>query len=172
MTEIDNKLSDYLNLQREKANITREEMGELLGLSQQAYGRYERRQSTIIFSRLIHIIELLGSDMLSVLAYAAPQLFGNDEQEAEARADLLNIIMSLPAKNMYEIASYARMFSHMIETEQYKEEREAVHELTQLLEKNGMTNADVIELIAAKNAKRGPYKRPNITLGGGSEETK
>ena len=158
MAEIDNKLSDFLNMQRERANITREEMGVLLGLSPQAYGLYERRQSKIVFSRLIQIIELLGIDMLGVLAHAAPQLFGKDEHEARARADLLSIVMSLPAQNMYEIAKYARMLSNMIETEQFKVEREAVRELTQLLEKNGMTNADVKELIDAKNAKRGKYK--------------
>lgn len=158
LTAMEDRVSDFLNAKREKANITREEMSELLGLSQQVYGRYERRLSHLRVSRFLHIAEVLGIEMLDVLAYAAPQLFGDNEIEAKARAELVSAVLNLPAKNMFEVSSYVRLLAQLIQNEKYEADREAVLELTELMEKNGLTNSDMAELIAAKKAKRAPRK--------------
>lgn len=157
--EMDNRISDFLAATRENANITKEEMAELLGLSQQFYGRAERRQSHLRVSRLILIIEILGPEMFDVLAAVAPQIFGKNEAEAAARGKLVGTIMRLPAKNINEILTYVTLLSELVQREQDEIDREVVRDVKELMDKNGMTAEDVSKLIATEKAKRGPRKR-------------
>ena len=157
--EMDNRISDFLATTRENANISKEEMAELLGLSQQFYGRAERRQSHLRVSRLILIIEILGPEMFDLLAAVAPQIFGKNEAEATARGKLVGTIMRLPAKNINEILTYVSLLAELVQREQDEADREIVRDVKELMDKNGMTAEDVGKLIAAEKAKRGPRKR-------------
>lgn len=157
--EMDNRISDFLATTRENANISKEEMAELLGLSQQFYGRAERRQSHLRVSRLILIIEILGPEMFDLLAAVAPQIFGKNEAEATARGKLVGTIMRLPAKNINEILTYVSLLAELVQREQDEADREIVRDVKELMDKNGMTAEDVGKLIATEKAKRGPRKR-------------
>jgi transcriptional regulator with XRE-family HTH domain len=156
--ELENRISDHLAATREKANITKEEMAELLGLSQQFYGRAERREAHLRVTRLILMIEILGPEMFDVLAEVAPQIFGTDEAEAKARGKLISTVMRLPAKNVHEILTYVSLIADLVQRERDEADQAVVRDVKELMDKNGMTSEDVKGLILAEKAKRGPRK--------------
>ena len=157
--EMEKGISDHLAATRENANISKEEMAELLGLSQQFYGRAERKEAHIRVTRLIFMIEILGPEMFDVLAEVAPQIFGKNEAEAKARGQLVSTIMRLPAKNVHEILTYVSLIADLAQRERDEADHEVVRDVKELMDKNGLTSEDVRGLILAEKAKRGPRKR-------------
>ena len=157
--EMEKGISDHLAATRENANISKEEMAELLGLSQQFYGRAERKEAHIRVTRLIFMIEILGAEMFDVLAKVAPQIFGKNEAEAKARGQLVSTIMRLPAKNVHEILTYVSLIADLAQRERDEADHEVVRDVKELMDKNGMTSEDVRGLILAEKAKRCPRKR-------------
>ena len=156
--ELENRISDHLAATREQANITKEEMAELLGLSQQFYGRAERREAHLRVTRLILMIEILGPEMFDVLAEVAPQIFGTDEAESKARGKLISTVMRLPAKNVHEILTYVSLIADLVQRERDEADHAVVRDVKELMDKNGLTSEDVKGLILAEKAKRGPRK--------------
>ena len=164
LQDIENKVSEFLFNKREASKLTREEVAKLLGMSHQVYVRYERSMSSLKFSRLVHLTELFGVGMLDVLVYAAPQLFGKTEAEAQARGELLSIIMSLPTSTMYEIAAYARALAKLIEEENARQDNPELVELAGLIKQHGISNDEITDLIhKVKHPKRGGRKPKEVT---------
>lgn len=80
---------------REAANLTQEELASLLGISQEAYGGYERKRTTPGIDRLMDISEKLGKPITFFL--------GIDNDLSDAETDLLHIYRRIPA-HMQETA--------------------------------------------------------------------
>ena len=87
--------------------MTREQLAELLGISGQVYGRYERAESKINVTRLIHLSEILGFAPIEMIYAAAPHLFGKTPKEAENRIRLMRL-MSRMRPEAVELAAHAR----------------------------------------------------------------
>jgi transcriptional regulator with XRE-family HTH domain len=90
--DMDRAISEFLRDARKEQDLTREELAELLGLSGQVYGRYERAFSKMHVTRLIHLSELLGFKPIEMIYAAAPHLFGETEEEARSRIALLRLM--------------------------------------------------------------------------------
>ena len=55
LDDMDKALSEFLAATRRKAGLTREQLAELLGISGEVYGRYERAESKLNVTRLVHL---------------------------------------------------------------------------------------------------------------------
>ena len=75
-----------------RQGLTREQLAELLGISGQVYGRYERAFSKMNVTRLIHLSEILGFKPIEMIYAAAPHLFGKTPKEAENRIRLMRLM--------------------------------------------------------------------------------
>ncbi|KQZ95898.1 hypothetical protein ASD64_18270 [Mesorhizobium sp. Root157] len=92
LDDMDNALSEFLSEARRKAGLTREQLAELLGISGQVYGRYERAESKLNVTRLVHLCEILGFEPIEMIYAAAPHLFGSKPQEAKSRLNLMRLM--------------------------------------------------------------------------------
>ncbi|MFU0505752.1 helix-turn-helix transcriptional regulator [Pseudaminobacter sp. NGMCC 1.201702] len=89
---MDRALSEFLARVRREAGLTREQLAELLGISGQVYGRYERADSKLNVTRLVHLCEILGFEPTEMIYAAAPHLFGDTPKAARDRLDLLRLV--------------------------------------------------------------------------------
>jgi len=96
-SELDSRISDALRQARERTGLTHADVAPLLGLHPQVYGRYERNETKMNVTRLIHLSELLDFSPIDVVMAAAPYRFGKTEREAERRRELIKIVETLPA---------------------------------------------------------------------------
>ncbi|TDW28124.1 helix-turn-helix protein [Rhizobium azibense] len=94
--EMDNQIGEALRAARERRGLTRPELAPLLGLTTQVYGRYERGESKMHVTRLVHLSELLDFSPFDLLFAAAPHLWGKSKEEAELRHRLMKHIEELP----------------------------------------------------------------------------
>jgi transcriptional regulator with XRE-family HTH domain len=92
LDQIDRALSEFLASARRKNGLTREQLAELLGISGQVYGRYERADSKLNVSRLVHLAEILGFQPIEMIYAAAPHLFGETPKQAENRIALMRLM--------------------------------------------------------------------------------
>ena len=92
LDDMDKALSEFLAATRRKAGLTREQLAELLGISGQVYGRYERAESKLNVTRLVHLSEILGFAPIEMIYAAAPHLFGKTPKEAENRISLMRLM--------------------------------------------------------------------------------
>lgn len=92
LSEMDAALSEFLAKARRKAGLTREQLAELLGISGQVYGRYERADAKLNVTRLIHLSEILGFEPMEMIFSAAPHLFGETPKEAQNRIRLMRLM--------------------------------------------------------------------------------
>jgi transcriptional regulator with XRE-family HTH domain len=92
LEDMDRAISDFLREARHKQGLTREQLAELLGISGQVYGRYERAFSKMNVTRLIHLSEILGFKPIEMIYAAAPHLFGKTPKEAENRIRLMRLM--------------------------------------------------------------------------------
>lgn len=90
--DMDKAFSEFLAKVRRKGGLTREQLAELLGISGQVYGRYERADSKLNVTRLVHLCEILGFDPIEMIYAAAPYLFGETPKEAQNRIRLMRLM--------------------------------------------------------------------------------
>ncbi|MGV1760528.1 helix-turn-helix domain-containing protein [Rhizobium sp. A22-96] len=94
--ELDRRLSEALRDARDKTGLTHADVAPLLGVHHIVYGRYERAETKMNVSRLIHLSELLNFSPLDLIMAAAPYRFGNTQEEAERRCRLIKVVENLP----------------------------------------------------------------------------
>ncbi len=92
LDDMDKALSEFLGTARRKEGLNREQLAELLGISAQVYGRYERAESKLNVTRLVHLSEILGFAPIDMIYAAAPHLFGKTPKESENRIRLMRLM--------------------------------------------------------------------------------
>ena len=97
LLEIEEKLSRFLRERRDAQNLNREQVGMMVGLHHEIYARHERAGAKLRVTRLLHLAELLDFSPIEAIYAAAPQFFGETEQEAETRFKLVMRMLDLPA---------------------------------------------------------------------------
>ena len=97
LLEMEEALSRYLREHRDAQNLNREQVGMMVGLHQEIYARHERAGAKLRVTRLLHLAELLDFSPIEAIYAAAPQFFGETEQEAEVRFKLVMRMLDLPA---------------------------------------------------------------------------
>lgn len=93
--DMDRAIGELLRAVRERQGLTREQTAELIGLSGQVYGRYERAESRMAVTRLIHLWEALGFEPLEMLHEVAPHMFGETKEDARNMVELLGLIAKM-----------------------------------------------------------------------------
>lgn len=93
--DMDKRIGALLRAVRERQGLHREQAAELIGLSGQVYGRYERADSRMSVTRLIHLWEALGFEPLEMLHEVAPHMFGETKDDARNMAELLGLIAKM-----------------------------------------------------------------------------
>jgi hypothetical protein len=94
---MEEELSRYLRERRDRQNLNREQVGMMVGLHHEIYARHERAGAKLRVTRLLHLAELLDFSPIEALYAAAPQIFGDTEQEAEVKLKLMMRMLDLPA---------------------------------------------------------------------------
>ena len=94
--ELDRRISEALRDARDNTGLTRAEVAPFLGLHEQVYGRYERNETKMHVTRLIHLSEVLDFSPIDFIMKAAPYRFGKTPAEADKRRKLINVVESLP----------------------------------------------------------------------------
>ena len=103
LDDMDKALSEFLAATRRNAGLTRDQLAELLGISGQVYGRYERADSKLNVTRLVHLSEILGFEPIEMIYAAAPYLFGQTPNQAQNRIALMRLmLMSSSEKNGHD----------------------------------------------------------------------
>lgn len=97
LLEIEEELSRFLRERRDAQNLNREQVGMMVGLHHEIYARHERAGAKLRVTRLLHLAELLDFSPIEAIYAAAPQFFGEIEQEAETRFKLVMRMLDLPA---------------------------------------------------------------------------
>jgi len=97
LLEMEEELSRYLRERRDAQNLNREQVGMMVGLHHEIYARHERAGAKLRVTRLLHLAELLDFSPIEALYAAAPQIFGDTEQEAEVKQKLMMRMLDLPA---------------------------------------------------------------------------
>ena len=97
LLEMEEELSRYLRERRDRQNLNREQVGMMVGLHHEIYARHERAGAKLRVTRLLHLAELLDFSPIEALYAAAPQIFGDTEQEAEVKLKLMMRMLDLPA---------------------------------------------------------------------------
>lgn len=93
---IEQELSRFLREQRDAHNLNREQVGMMVGIHQEIYARHERAGAKLRVTRLLHLAELLDFSPIEAIYAAAPQFFGDSEQEAEVKHKLVMRMLNLP----------------------------------------------------------------------------
>lgn len=97
LLEMEEELSRYLREHRDGQNLNREQVGMMIGIHHEIYARHERAGAKLRVTRLLHLAELLDFSPVEALYAAAPNLFGESEQEAEIKLKLMMRMLDLPA---------------------------------------------------------------------------
>lgn len=97
LLELEEELSRFLRERRHAQNLNREQVGMMVGLHHEIYARHERAGAKLRVTRLLHLAELLDFSPIEAIYAAAPQFFGDTEQEAETRFKLVTRMLDLPA---------------------------------------------------------------------------
>jgi transcriptional regulator with XRE-family HTH domain len=97
LLEMEEEISRYLRERRDAQNLNREQVGMMVGLHHEIYARHERAGAKLRVTRLLHLAELLDFSPVEAIYAAAPQFFGETEQEAEVRFKLVMRMLDLPA---------------------------------------------------------------------------
>ena len=97
LLDMEKELSRFLRERRDALNLNREQLGMMVGLHQEIYARHERAGAKLRVTRLLHLAELLGFSPVEAIYAAAPQLFGDSQEEAAVKNKLVKRILDLPA---------------------------------------------------------------------------
>lgn len=110
-SELDTKVGIALRQVRTNKKLSRAELAALVGLTEQVYGRYERNSSKMHVSRLLHLSEVLDISPVELLAPAAPHLWGDTQEEADARCRLIGLIEDLPIETIKSMLTLVETLS-------------------------------------------------------------
>ncbi len=80
---------------RKERKLTREQMGELLGINPRTYGRYERAEHAMTVGMFINLCEIFGCYPFELLGEAAPQFWGRDKTATDLRLATLRTICQM-----------------------------------------------------------------------------
>jgi transcriptional regulator with XRE-family HTH domain len=94
--QLDERLAAGLRAARERAGLTHADVAPLLGLHPIVYGRYERGETKMPVTRLIHLSELLNFSPIELIMAAAPYRWGETLTKAERRRRLVQVVEALP----------------------------------------------------------------------------
>lgn len=97
LLEIEEALSRFLRERRDAQNLNREQVGMMVGLHHEIYARHERAGAKLRVTRLLHLAELLNFSPIEAIYEAAPQFFGDSEEEAVVKFRLVMRMLDLPA---------------------------------------------------------------------------
>jgi len=97
LLDMEKELSRFLRERRDALNLNREQVGMMIGIHQEIYARHERAGAKLRVTRLLHLAELLGFSPVEAIYAAAPQLFGDSQEEAAVKNKLVKRILDLPA---------------------------------------------------------------------------
>lgn len=97
LLEIEEALSRFLRERRDAQNLNREQVGMMVGLHHEIYARHERAGAKLRVTRLLHLAELLDFAPIEAIYAAAPQFFGDTEEEAAVKFRLVMRMLDLPA---------------------------------------------------------------------------
>ena len=97
LLEMEEELSRFLRERRDALNLNREQVGMMIGIHQEIYARHERAGAKLRVTRLLHLAELLGFSPVEAIYAAAPQFFGDSQEEAAVKNKLVKRILDLPA---------------------------------------------------------------------------
>ncbi len=96
LDELDRRISEALKRSSRGHRPTMAEVAPFLGLHNQVYGRYERNETPMQVSRLIHLSEVLDFSPIDLIMAAAPYRLGKTQSEADKRRKLIKVVESLP----------------------------------------------------------------------------
>ena len=96
LLEMEEELSRFLRERRDALNLNREQVGMMIGIHQEIYARHERAGAKLRVTRLLHLAELLGFSPVEAIYAAAPQFFGDSQEEAAVKNKLVKRILDLP----------------------------------------------------------------------------
>lgn len=97
LLEMEEDLSRFLRERRDALNLNREQVGMMVGLHPEIYARHERAGAKLRATRLFQLAELLDFSPIEAIYAAAPQFFGDSEQEAAVKLKLMMRMLDLPA---------------------------------------------------------------------------
>lgn len=95
LRDMDEAIGEFLATARSREGLTREQVAELLGITGQVYGRYERAQLQLNVTRLVHLSEVLGFEPMEMIHAAAPHLFGDTLEQAKKKIALMRLMSRL-----------------------------------------------------------------------------
>lgn len=108
--DMEKSISAFLLAKRKQKKLSREKLAQLVGLSVQVYGRYERAFSKIHVTRMIHLSEILGFTPLEIVYAAAPHLFGDSPEEAEDRIRSASTLSRLSHRQIRALSDFLEEF--------------------------------------------------------------
>lgn len=97
LLEMEEELSRFLREHRDAQKLNREQVGMMIGIHQEIYARHERAGAKLRVTRLLHLAELLDFSPIEAIYAAAPQFFGDSQEEAAVKNKLVKRILDLPA---------------------------------------------------------------------------
>ncbi|WP_019171807.1 helix-turn-helix domain-containing protein [Pseudaminobacter salicylatoxidans] len=97
LLDMEKELSRYLREHRDAQNLNRGQVGMMIGIHQEIYARHERAGAKLRVTRLLHLAELLDFSPVEAIYAAAPQFFGDSQEEAAVKNKLVKRILDLPA---------------------------------------------------------------------------
>ncbi|WP_117195795.1 helix-turn-helix domain-containing protein [Rhizobium terrae] len=112
-SELDARISDTLRKLRERSGLKHADVALMLGLHPQVYGRYERNETKMNVSRLIHLSELLDFSPIDVVMAAAPYRLGKTREEADRRLALIKIVETLPSDAVDSLLSLVEAMTRL-----------------------------------------------------------
>ncbi len=89
---IEQKLGDFIRENRVEKELTYLHIADLIGLSHAVYGRYERADSSMNVSRMVHLWELLGFSIIDLIFAIAPQMIGDTPEKAQRMKALYSTV--------------------------------------------------------------------------------
>lgn len=95
--DMEKELSRFLRERRDALNLNREQVGMMVGLHHEIYAKHERANAKLRVTRLLHLAELLDFSPIEAIYAAAPEFFGDSEEEAAIKNKLVRRILDLPA---------------------------------------------------------------------------
>jgi transcriptional regulator with XRE-family HTH domain len=114
LTELDFDIETLIALRlkhlRRSRKISRLKIAELLKITTQTVGRYERREHSMTIGTMIKFCEILKFSPLDLLVDTAPHIWGSTEHEASVNRDIMRMICEAPIHKREELRE---LMSHM-----------------------------------------------------------
>ena len=97
LSTMEQDLSRYLRGKRDAHRLNRSQVGMMIGIHPEIYARHERAGAKLTMARFLHLAELLDFSPIEALHAAAPQFFGEDQDDANLRLALMMRFLAISA---------------------------------------------------------------------------